>query len=534
MWLCLLPGIASAWNWADDDSRIAQKPQFAQSRAVCRRLKDLEPPAADRPDAKTRKALAGCDAAALYYGIGEPRQPERARQCALVQAAGAGDDAGDQPFAGISLLMMIYANGMGARRDLNLATALACRVHGAPAELDGRVLHLQKLAAEHWRGHDFDYCDDITSGFAGGLCAARDASIESAKRELRIERLATTMSPPARSAFSTLRHAEQTYARTSGDNEVDLSGTARAAFEIEQEQHLRQVFEHLLDRLEKERWPTDKAADYTAADKQLNAVYARIMAMHAAPDERGPYGSADSLPWTTVTHAGIRKTERAWLHYREAWVAFAAQRYPGLPADALRAVLTRQRIDELTPFLPKPKPKPARPAVTFHALPADAASVLAAAGGIVTGGDAGATPLFQVIFDPNAPSDAELWRHLHADHPDAVVRWLPVAYFNADSGPMAATMLAAADPAAALDANFRHYDRQTRHGALAPERGARLGAAQKRLLKAMSHWGGYTPMLIVTDADGTLSQTGGANAYIIDAAIARARGTPREIPHASN
>ncbi|KEZ76399.1 hypothetical protein [Salinisphaera hydrothermalis] len=60
-----------------------------------------------------------------------------------------------------------------------------------------------------------------------------------------------------------------------------------------------------------------------------------------------------------------------------------------------------------------------------------------------------------MIFDPNAPSDAELWRHLHADHPGAVVRWLPVAYFNADSGPMAATMLAAADPAAALDANFR-------------------------------------------------------------------------------
>ncbi|KEZ75691.1 hypothetical protein, partial [Salinisphaera hydrothermalis] len=80
--------------------------------------------------------------------------------------------------------------------------------------------------------------------------------------------------------------------------------------------------------------------------------------------------------------------------------------------------------------------------------------------------------------------------------------------------------------------NFRHYDRQTRHGALAPERGARLGAAQKRLLKAMSHWGGYTPMLIVTDADGTLSQTGGANAYVIDAAIARARAQQQKAQHA--
>ena len=35
------------------------------------------------------------------------------------------------------MLMTIYANGVGAARDLDLATALACQVEGAAAKSDG-------------------------------------------------------------------------------------------------------------------------------------------------------------------------------------------------------------------------------------------------------------------------------------------------------------------------------------------------------------------------------------------------------------
>ncbi|HET7314479.1 lysozyme inhibitor LprI family protein [Salinisphaera sp.] len=349
--LLVLPWPAAAWNWAYDDSERAQGAEFAQSKAICRRLEDRKPPPADRPDAAQRKKLAGCDAGALYYGIGEPRQPERARQCAFIEAEQAGDDAGDRSFFGLSVLMMIYANGRGAERDLDLATALACRIHGPPAEVDHRVKHLHKLAAKHWQGHDFDYCDDIITTMSANLCAARNASMVSAKREARLDRIAAGWPADVRRAFAGLRDAEQVYAKTSADNEVDLTGTARAILTIHQGLHLHKVFEQLLNRLEKGDLPAGAAADYKPADTRLNEVYRRIMALKTPPDERGPYGTADSLPWITVTHAGIRKTERVWLRYREAWVDFAKQRYPDLPADALRAVLTRQRIDELKPFL---------------------------------------------------------------------------------------------------------------------------------------------------------------------------------------
>ncbi len=516
------PALAGGWNWADEHSEITQGPEFAASKQVCRRLRNLRPPASDRPDAATLKSLADCDAAGPYYGIGQPKDFKRARQCAFAQAAR--HDNPDHPFGGASMLMMLYANGQGVARDLDLATALACRIDGAPAEVDGRVRHLQKLKAEHWRGHDFDYCDDITSGMAGGLCTARNADIADAKRSARLARLTRSWTPAQRRAFAPLHAAAQAYAKASSENEVDLTGTSRAAFAIDQEEHLTNAFFDLLKKLESGHQLTGSAAEYPAVDAGLNAVYQRIMAIETKPSERGVYGSKDSLPWITVTKHGIRETERVWLRYRDAWVAFAAVKYPQLAADSLRTVLTRQRIDELTPFLPRPprKKQAAHPTVVFHALPAGAARVLEKARGIVAGGAAGAKPVFQVIFDPNAPSDAMLWRNLRKYHPDTAVRWLPVAYFGRDSGPLAATLLDAAKPAAALAANFRHYDTQKHHGGLQSKPKAALGKAQAALRKAWIRWGGYTPMLVVVAPNGRLLQTGGANAYVVDAVLARA------------
>lgn len=295
-------------------------------------------------------ALADCSSADLYYGIGVPADPVRARQCALLETQRPGGNAG--PFTGIGVLMTIYANGRGAARDLDLATSLACRIQGAPAEVDGRVRHLQKLKTDRNDGGDFDYCDDITSGMAAGLCAARDAGIDDMARWDRLDRVTANWSEPERRAFAPLRAAAQAYAEASSENEVDLSGTARAALVIGQEQRLRQGFMDLLDALEGGGLSTESAGTFQAADAELNDIYRQIMAIRTDPDEQGVHGSEDSLPFTTVTRQGIRTAERAWLPYRDAWVAFATVKYPQVSADGLRAVLTRRRIGELEDFLP--------------------------------------------------------------------------------------------------------------------------------------------------------------------------------------
>ncbi len=237
------------------------------------------------------------------------------------------------------MLMTIYANGVGAARDLDLATALACRVDSAPAEADGRVKHLQRLKAERWSGHDFSFCDHASSGFVGGLRAAHAAAIADVQRSNRLARLTNASPTTDKGGFAKLRAAEQTYVETSGGNEVDLSGTLRSAFVIDHEQKLEDDFARLLTALEAGEAPSAFAGDFKAVDAELNAVYRRLMA-------------AKDPIFGTVTKSGIRKAQVAWLAYRDAWVQFAAAKYPRIAPDSLRAPLTQSRTKELQSLTP--------------------------------------------------------------------------------------------------------------------------------------------------------------------------------------
>jgi len=67
----------------------------------------------------------------------------RARQCAYLECTSRADTGG---FSGNTMLMIIYANGVGAEH-LDLATTLACPLDGAPAEEDCRVKRLDTLKA---------------------------------------------------------------------------------------------------------------------------------------------------------------------------------------------------------------------------------------------------------------------------------------------------------------------------------------------------------------------------------------------------
>ncbi len=80
--------------------------------------------------------------------------------------------------------MQIYANGLGVPRNLELATEYACQIWSAPAESDGRVLHLQALAAKP--GH-FDFCDDVTSGANGSACVDRDSRSAAYTRNAKLD-----------------------------------------------------------------------------------------------------------------------------------------------------------------------------------------------------------------------------------------------------------------------------------------------------------------------------------------------------------
>lgn len=289
------------------------------------------------------KVWPECDSVKLYSGIGTKVDYEAARRCAWSERLAI--ESGLEPrystasvFGGSAMLSVLYANGQSVRRNIPLAVRFACEAGGAPAEIAIRVQHLQSLAnLLPVNAASFSFCDDITSGFMEGFCAAYDSEIEDQKRANLLEALVSRFTPVQRVAFETLHKLEEEYADAHARGEIDLSGTARAMYEIDAEQSLREDFLAALQSFEEGDLPKSTADDAHKDDMRLNAAYSK--AMQDAESHKADYGA--------VQPEGIRNAERAWLKYRDAWLAFAKLRYPDVPRDSWLALLTTDRTSVL-------------------------------------------------------------------------------------------------------------------------------------------------------------------------------------------
>jgi len=323
------PTRVAGFDWGNPGGELAQNPRYTRSQGVCRSVADREPPAADRPDAATRASLAGCDAEALYYGIGVTRDPARARLCAFTQQP---TDQMLEPFAGRAMLMTIYANGAGATRNLDLAIRLACTLEGAePAEYDRRVIHLANLRERNWRGGNFSYCDDIDPGLGTGLCASHRAALASPQREAAQRALIARWSPEQRAAYEPLRRAFEEFVAASKEGDLARGGSSHASLRARLEQGLRDQYADMLRRLERGEAPRFTAAQFRTEDLQLNQAYQARLADERQYDAPG------------ISPESIQTAQRAWLRYRDAFVAFAAVKYPRVTRDRLAAWITQNR-----------------------------------------------------------------------------------------------------------------------------------------------------------------------------------------------
>ena len=289
------------------------------------------------------KAPADCDAEALYYGRdgkGAGRDLVAARHCAYRQrGTGAAIESQSEMFGGSGILMMLYANGQGVQRNPALAKRFACEYGGAPAEVEGRLEHIDALA----KGDEpMDICDDITSGLMMGFCSKRSADAARFERDRRWQTLQAAWTPAQRTAWADVRKSADGYFERVSREETDMSGTARGAFAVEARERLDIALLDAVTRFESGKRPTQKAGDFARADKALNATYRTTLAKLAAGRGDGMFGD-----YGTIGPDGVRETQRAWLRYRDAWVRFAALRWPGTPADAWKAWLTEERTRAL-------------------------------------------------------------------------------------------------------------------------------------------------------------------------------------------
>lgn len=310
--------------------------------------------AVPKQDAGT--AAAGCDSRRLYYGQdGEGLKLDyvAARHCAYAERAASGDKhspfgGSDTAFGGSGMLMMLYANGQGVKRNLPLAKRFACEYGGAPMEVEGRLHHLDQLA-NSTEQTPFDLCDDITSGMMMGFCAKRDGDFAAIRRDRRWTVLQSSWTPTQREALATLRGKAKIYFDHVSREETDMSGTMRGVFATEAFETLDRALLDDIALFEAGERPVQKANDFASADKALNDEYRETMAKLDAGKEPNGFGD-----YGTIMPDGVRTTQRSWLRYRDAWVRFAAVRWPRTPADTWKAWLTIERTRALRALVQAP------------------------------------------------------------------------------------------------------------------------------------------------------------------------------------
>jgi len=308
------------------------EPQMADPLAqrICAEVKDVELPSQDRPVPEDEKALAGCVSADLYFGLGQPADPVKARKCAYVEME---KSDGHMPFGGRTILMMVYANGKGAARDFDVALKLGCEIGGAPNDIAGRVRRLARLKEEHWTGDTFSICDYSAGKYMYEQCAILQERFDKVKRDSRLDAIVAKWSAANRRAFHVLQAKAQTFFRARVGMEIDLSGT----LEVHETAFLERDLTSTLEQFERGDLPKFSPDAFREADAAMDAAYSRTQ-------------TGGRSQWGTVTRKGIRKGQRTWITYRDSWVKFGRKKYPGVAAESWKTWLTQQRIAMLDRF----------------------------------------------------------------------------------------------------------------------------------------------------------------------------------------
>ncbi len=288
---------------------------------ICYQAQKTLIPNNDQPNNDLLKKLHKCEATDLYYGLNQTSDYVTARQCAFATH-------------NYGVLTMIYANAKAVDRNWDLAIRFACKAGFAPAEIQGRVMHLVQLKNKNWQGADFDICDDITSGYMAGICAAQKQKLTQIKKQTQFANLSTSWNDTEKKALSMLQTSAQTFFKTRASNEIDLSGTARSALQIEEQESLENEFLSSLKSLQNGHLPHYSSGQALKIDQQLNKVYNQIQ-------------NDSDFSLGTVTPESIKKTQKEWLKYRDTWVDFGKIKYPQVDETSWKAWLSEKRLTML-------------------------------------------------------------------------------------------------------------------------------------------------------------------------------------------
>jgi len=299
----------------------------------------------------TPAKFPACESYKSYAGIGRPMNYEAARACAWQERAAQEADLPQNPQAPIAwvvggsiILADLYANGLGTPRNLPLATRLACEQSEGFLE-EGFDDLASRMKNQNKNDKPFELCEYAAVTFDMNFCESYQSQIGDSNRDRDIASLSSHWTEAQKAAFAAAKKSFDVYVETVGHDETYMGGTIRNLRAIGAMQEMQQDFFVSLRRYESGKLPQASAAVAQAHDAELNRVY-----QEALKNSASTVASAkkdDLSPEEEIQPEGIRKAERAWLAYRDAWVNFATLRYPSTHREAWLNELTETRIHRL-------------------------------------------------------------------------------------------------------------------------------------------------------------------------------------------
>lgn len=243
-------------------------------------------------------------------------------------------------------LAEMFANGTdGVRKELGAAFHFVCRAGGiAPAEQWGMLDHLQRMR----RGdtdEPLDFCDYATSGHGSTICALRRQDV--LEPQLR-ERYEAVRKRHPLATLNVLRARADAFIEADATwlTEQTRGGTIYPSMEIGTRLHGEETFVDALERHSKNRLAVASEPEAKHADAELNAAYRKRLADIEPCD---PEYCDPELPTETDN---LRAAQRAWIPYRDAWIAYYLERWRGTASpEALRREIFTQLTRDRTAHL---------------------------------------------------------------------------------------------------------------------------------------------------------------------------------------
>jgi uncharacterized protein YecT (DUF1311 family) len=269
----------------------------------------------------------------IYYKQGNSTANERARDCAFIERENAPADPDlDAANDANATLAMIYAGGHGVAPNLKLATRFACEIQGRVGYANKLVQMLNAKRLAGATSVNFDVCDYQDWEFYGFCTALYRRKIDR-EREAEEKQFQIADTPRERAAFQQVLRTRKLFLDAHGREAS--GGTSDSVQGIEDDRYEDdKQWTQDLKNFAAGKLPSFTEEDFKKADADLNTAYREALKDAAADSPSSDIGGSPQ---------DIQKAERAWLRYREAWVAYAHLRWPQIAADTWRAWLSNQR-----------------------------------------------------------------------------------------------------------------------------------------------------------------------------------------------